>query len=50
MLNKQDRIAEIIANNIISDYNSKHPSGDKIVTQELSMYDGSVVPVKVTYY
>ena len=50
MLNKQDRIAEIIANNIISDYNSKHPSGDKIVTQELSMYDGSVVPMKITYY
>ena len=50
MLNKQDRIAEIIANNIISDYNSKHPSGDKIVTQELSMYDGSIVPIKITYY
>ena len=50
MLNKQDRIAEIIANNIISDYNSKHPSDGKIITQELSMYDGSVVPVKVTYY
>ena len=50
MLNKQDRIAEIIANNIISDYNSKHPSDGKIITQELSMYDGSVVPVQVTYY
>ena len=49
MLNKQDRIAEIIANNIISDYNSKH-TDSKVITQELSMYDGSVVPMKITYY
>ena len=49
MLNKQDRIAEIIANNIISDYNSKH-TDSKVITQELSMYDGSVVPIKITYY
>ena len=49
MLNKQDRIAEIIANNIISDYNSKH-TDSKVITQELSMYDGSVVSMKITYY
>lgn len=49
MLNKQDRIAEIIANNIISDYNSKH-TDSKVITQELTMYDGSTVPMKVTYY
>ena len=49
MLNKQDEIADIIVRNIISDYNAKHSDG-KIITQELSMYDGSVVPVKVTYY
>ena len=49
MLNKQDRIADIIANNIISDYNSKH-TDSKVITQELTMYDGSTVPMKVTYY
>lgn len=49
MLNKQDRIAEIIANNIISDYNAKH-SDSKVVTQELLMYDGNKISVKVTYY
>ena len=49
MLNKQDRIAEIIADNIISDYNSKH-TDSKVITQELSMYDGSVIPIKITYY
>lgn len=49
MLTEQDKIAEIIANNIIKDYNAKH-SDDKIVTQELSMYDGNVVPIKITYY
>ena len=49
MLTEQDKIADIIANNIIKDYNAKH-SDNKVVTQELSMYDGSVVPVKITYY
>lgn len=49
MLTEQDKIAEIIANNIIKDYNAKH-SDNKIVTQELSMYDGNIVPIKVTYY
>ena len=49
MLNKQDEIADIIANNIISDYNAKH-SDSKVVTQELLMYDGNKIPVKVTYY
>ena len=49
MLNSQDKIADIIANNIIEDYNVKHPD-NKIITQELTMYDGSTVPMKVTYY
>ena len=49
MLTEQDKIADIIANNIIKDYNAKH-SDNKVVTQELSMYDGSVVPMKITYY
>ena len=49
MLNKQDEIADIIANNIISDYNAKH-SDSKVVTQELKMYDGNKIPIKVTYY
>ena len=49
MLNKQDEIADIIANNIINDYNAKH-SDSKVVTQELLMYDGNKIPVKVTYY
>lgn len=49
MLNNQDKIAEIIANNIINDYNAKH-SDDKVVTQELSMYDGNKIPIKITYY
>lgn len=49
MLNSQDKIADIIANNIIEDYNVKHPD-NKIITQELSMYDGSTVSMKVTYY
>ena len=49
MLTEQDKIADIIANNIIRDYNAKH-SDSKVVTQELSMYDGSVVPMKITYY
>ena len=49
MLNEQDKIAQIIADNIIKDYNAKH-SDSKVVTQELSMYDGSVVPMKITYY
>ena len=49
MLTQQDKIADIIANNIIKDYNAKH-SDNKVVTQELSMYDGSVVPMKITYY
>lgn len=49
MLTEQDKIAEIIANNIIKDYNAKH-SDNKVITQELSMYDGNVVPIKITYY
>ena len=49
MLTEQDKIADIIANNIIRDYNAKH-SDSKVVTQELSMYDGAKIPVKVTYY
>ena len=49
MLTEQDKIAQIIADNIIKDYNAKH-SDSKVVTQELSMYDGSVVPMKITYY
>lgn len=49
MLTEQDKIAQIIADNIIRDYNEKH-SDSKVITQELSMYDGSVVPMKVTYY
>ena len=49
MLTEQDKMAEIIANNIISDYNAKH-SDSKVVTQELLMYDGNKIPVKITYY
>lgn len=49
MLTQQDKIADIIANNIIKDYNAKH-SDSKIVTQELSMYDGNIVSMKITYY
>ena len=49
MLTEQDKIADIIADNIINDYNAKH-SDSKIITQELTMYDGSTVPMKVTYY
>ena len=49
MLTQQDKIADIIANNIIKDYNAKH-SDSKIVTQELSMYDGDIVSMKITYY
>ena len=49
MLNEQDKIAQIIADNIIKDYNVKHEDS-KIVTQELPMYDGSIVPIKITYY
>ena len=49
MLNEQDKIAQIIADNIINDYNIKHEDS-KIVTQELPMYDGSIVPIKITYY
>ena len=49
MLTEQDKIAQIIADNIIRDYNAKH-SDSKVITQELSMYDGSIVPMKITYY
>lgn len=49
MLNNQDKIADIIANNIIEDYNAKHPDNN-IVTKELSMFGGAIVPLKVTYY
>ena len=51
MLNKQDEIATIIANNITLDYNKdKIGSGEKTMTKELKMFDGSVVPMKVVYY
>ena len=56
MLNSQDKIAEIIANNIINDYHSKmniaslETSYCNIVTQEMRMFDGNTVPLKVTYY
>ena len=56
MLNSQDKIAEIIANNIINDYHSKmniaslETSSCNIVTQEMRMFDGNTVPLKVTYY
>ena len=49
MLTEQDKIAQIIADNIIRDYNEKH-SDSKVITQELKMYDGNKIPVKVTYY
>ena len=49
MLNEQDKIAQIIADIINKDYNVKHEDS-KIVTQELPMYDGSIVPIKITYY
>ena len=49
MLNEQDKVAQIIADNIIRDYNAKHSYG-KVITQELSMYDGSIVSMKITYY
>lgn len=49
MLNNQDKIADIIVNNIIEDYNAKHPDNN-IVTKELSMFGGAIVPLKVTYY
>ena len=49
MLTEQDKIAQIIADNIIKDYNAKH-SDSKVITQELSMYDGSTVSMKVAYY
>ncbi len=55
LLNSQDKLAEIIANNIINDYESKMKEVDSklantIVTQEMKMYDGATVPVKITYY
>lgn len=50
-MNKQDEIATIIANNITLDYNKdKISEGEKTVTKELKMFDGSVVPMKVVYY
>ena len=51
MLNKQDEIATIIANNITLDYDKdKIGSEEKTMTKELKMFDGSVVPMKVVYY
>ena len=51
MLNNQDEIATIIADNITLDYNKdKISDGEKTVTKELKMFDGSVVPMKVVYY
>lgn len=51
LLNKQDIIAQIIAKNIMLDYNKNRVSErDKTVIKELKMFDGSVVPVKVVYY
>ena len=54
MLNYQDKIADIIANNIESDYNLKmQETNEGLANQEvktMKMYDGSEVPVKITYY
>lgn len=54
MLDYQDKIANIIANNIESDYNLKmQETNESIANQEvkiMKMYDGSEVPVKITYY
>ena len=54
MLDYQDKIADIIANNIESDYNLKmQETNEGLANQEIKtmkMYDGSEVPVKITYY
>jgi N-acetylmuramoyl-L-alanine amidase len=54
MLDYQDKIADIIANNIESDYNLKmQETNEGLANQEtktMKMYDGSEVPVKITYY
>ena len=54
MLDYQDKIANIIADNIESDYNLKmQETNESIANQEvktMKMYDGSEVPVKITYY
>ena len=54
MLDYQDKIADIIANNIESDYNLKmQETNESLANQEVKtrkMYDGSEVPVKITYY
>lgn len=54
MLDYQDKIADIIANNIESDYNLKMQETNKSLanqeTKTMKMYDGSEVPVKITYY
>ena len=54
MLDYQDKIADIIANNIESDYNLKmQETNESLANQEvktMKMYDGSEVPVKITYY
>ena len=54
MLNNEDKIAQIIADNIIKDYNkeviAKNCIGGNIVTKEMTMYGGSIIPMKITYY
>lgn len=68
MLNSQDKVAEIIANNIINDYEVKMKEkefnlantvgmkeddsklANNVVTQEMTMYDGATVPIRITYY
>lgn len=54
MLDYQDKIADIIANNIESDYNLKMKETDEnLANQEvktMKMYDGSEISVKITYY
>lgn len=54
MLDYQDKIADIVAKNIESDYNLKmQETNGGLANQEIKtmkMYDGSEVPVKITYY
>lgn len=54
MLEYQDKIADIIADNIENDYNLKmQETNEGLANQEIktmTMYDGSEVPVKITYY
>ena len=54
MLDYQDKIADIIANNIESDYNLKMQETNEGLANKkiptMKMYDGSEVPIKITYY